>query len=189
MEAPDDYFRAINQIAAEAPPGSNGLIYTPWIHGERAPIEDPWARASIFNISLDNTRGDLARAILEGVAFNTRWILGPVEKFCGRRMNPINVVGGGADSNLWCQILADVLGRTIKQVKNPIQAAARGAAFIASVGLSYIQFSDIPKLIKIENEYHPDPKNQALYDKIFPDFVNLYKKNKDIYKRLNRTML
>ncbi len=189
MEAPDDYFHAINQIAAEAPPGSNGLIYTPWIHGERAPIEDPWARANIFNISLNNTRGDLVRAILEGVAFNTRWILEPVENFCRRKMDPINVVGGGANSNLWCQILADVLGRRIKQVKNPIQAAARGAAFIASVGLGYIQFNDIPELIKIENEYHPNPKNQAVYDKIFPEYVNLYKKNKDIYKRLNRAVL
>jgi xylulokinase len=187
MDSPEDYFQAINQIAEEAPPGSNGLIYTPWIHGERSPIEDPWVRSTIFNLSLNNTRGDLARAILEGVAFNTRWILSPVEKFCRRKMEAINVVGGGANSNLWCQILADVLDRTIRQVKDPIQAAARGAAFIASVGLGYIQFSEIPKLVKIENEYHPDPKNRALYDKIFPEFVNLYKCNRDIYRRLNST--
>jgi len=187
MDSPEDYFQAINQIAEEAPPGSNGLIYTPWIHGERSPIEDPWVRSTIFNLSLNNTRGDLARAILEGVAFNTRWILSPVEKFCRRKMEAINVVGGGANSNLWCQILADVLDRTIRQVKDPIQAAARGAAFIASVGLGYIQFSQIPNLVKIENEYHPDPKNRALYDKIFPEFVNLYKCNRDIYRRLNST--
>jgi xylulokinase len=187
VEAPDHYFQAINLIAEESPPGSNGIIYTPWIHGERAPIEDPWARTNIFNVSLDNTRGDLARAILEGVAFNTRWILGPVEKFCRRRMDPIQVVGGGANSNLWCQILADVLDRRIRQVKNPIQAAARGAAFIASVGLGYIQFDNIPSLVKIEREYHPDPTNRALYNRIFPEFVNLYKNNREIYRRLNRT--
>jgi xylulokinase len=186
LEAPADYFQAINQIAGESPAGSNGILYTPWIHGERAPIEDPWARANIFNVSLDNTRGDLVRAILEGVAYNTRWVLEPVERFCHRRMDTIHVAGGGAGSNLWCQILADVLNRRIKQVKNPVQAAARGAALIASVGLGYIQFSDIPNLVEIEHEYHPDPENRALYDELFPEFVNLYKKNKEIYRRLNR---
>jgi xylulokinase len=186
IEPPDDYFEAINQIAGEAPPGSHGILYAPWIYGERAPIEDPWVRANIFNVSLDNTRGDLARAILEGVAYNTRWVLKPVESFCRCKMDSIHVAGGGASSKLWCQILADVLNRRIKQVKNPVQAAARGAALIASVGLGYIQFSEIPKLVEIEHEYQPDPENRALYDELFPEFVNLYKKNKEIYKRLNR---
>lgn len=189
IEAPHDYYQALNQIAGEAPPGSNGIIFTPWIHGERAPVEDPWVRANIFNLSLDNTRGDLARAIFEGVAYNTRWILGPVERFCGRRMDSINVVGGGANSDLWCQIMADVLDRRIRQVKDPLQATARGAALIASVGLGYIQFNDIPNLIHIQHEYLPNPKNRTLYDEIFPEFVNLYKKNKDIYRRLNRKKL
>lgn len=186
IDAPDDYFRAINHIAERVPPGSRGLMYTPWIHGERAPVDDPWIRAGIHNLCLAHTREDLVRAMMEGVAFNVRWMLGPIEKFCGRRMDPIVMVGGGANSNLWCQIQADVLNRTIRQGKDPIQTAARGAAFLASVGLGYLHFGDIPKYIRYQGEYTPNPDNREIYDKMFAEFVNLYKGTKDIHRRLNR---
>ena len=61
-------------IAARTPAGSNGVIYTPWIYGERAPVEDSTLRAAIYNLSLHNSRADIIRAFLEGVAFNTRWV-------------------------------------------------------------------------------------------------------------------
>jgi xylulokinase len=128
----------------------------------------------------------MARAVMEGVALNTRWVLEPVEKFCGRQMNPINMVGGGANSNLWCQIHADVLNRTIRQVKNPVLANARGAALIASVGLGHTSFENISKQVPIQAEYQPNPAHRALYDKLFAEFVNIYKQNKKIYERLNR---
>jgi xylulokinase len=186
MDKPEDFFQALNTVAEAAPPGCKGLIYTPWIYGERAPVEDPTIRAGVHNLSLEHTRADLIRAVLEGVAFNSRWVLRAVEKFCGCPMNPINVVGGGANSNLWCQIYADVLNRTIRQVRNPIQATARGAAFIAAVGLGYLQFEDIPKHIQFQNIYEPNPDHRELYDNMFAEFVNLYKGNKGIYRRLNR---
>ena len=68
-------------------------------------------------------------------------------------MNPIHMVGGGAASDIWCQIHADILNRTIKQVKDPIQANARGSAFIASAALGYMDFSDIPEYIQIKDVY------------------------------------
>jgi xylulokinase len=101
-------------------------------------------------------------------------------------LNPINIAGGGANSALWCQIHADVLNRVIRRVKAPIQAVARGAAFIASVGLGLIRFEDIPRLIEFQGEYHPNPDNRKLYDDLFAEYVNLYKQNKRIYERLNR---
>lgn len=189
MKTPENFFTALNQVAEQAPPGSRGVMYTPWLFGERAPVDDGWIRAGVHNLSLHNTRADIVRAVLEGVAFNTRWVLDPVEKFCGRPMNPINLVGGGANSNLWCQIHADVLNRTIRQVKEPVLANARGAALIASVGLGYTRFDDIPKHIQIQNEYQPNPEHRTLYDKMFAEFVNLYKQNKGIYERLNRKRL
>ena len=79
-----DVFKIMDQIAARVPAGSNGVIYTPWIWGERAPVEDRDLRAGLYNISLNNTREDIIRAFLEGVAFNTRWLMKPVEKFMGR---------------------------------------------------------------------------------------------------------
>jgi xylulokinase len=187
MDKPQDFFAALNQVAEQSPAGSHGLIYTPWLYGERAPVDDGWIRAGIHNLSLENTRSDIVRAVMEGVAFNTRWVLEAVEKFCGRPMNPINMVGGGAESNVWCQIHADVLNRTIRQVKDPILANARGAALIASVGLGYTRFDDVPQYVQFQNEYQPNPNHRALYDKLFAEFVNLYKQNKGIYERLNRS--
>ena len=185
-ELPDVY-KIFDRIAESVPAGCNGVIFTPWLNGERTPVEDNSVRACLYNLSLDNTREDIVRAFLEGVAFNQRWALKYVEKFIGRRMNPIHMVGGGATSNIWCQIHADVLNRTIKQVKDPIQTNARGAAFIASVGLGYMAFNDIPDYIQIQNTFEPNPENRKLYDRLFAEFLNIYKHNKAIFKRLNAT--
>jgi len=91
-------------------------------------------RAGLYNLSLHNTREDIIRAFLEGIAFNTRWLLKPVEKFLGRKVESINIVGGGAQSDVWCQIFADAMNVEIGQVNDPIYANARGAAWIAAVG-------------------------------------------------------
>ena len=143
-------------------------------------------RGGIHNLSLATTRADWIRAIMEGVAFNIRWMLGPMERFCGRRLDPIVIAGGGANSPLWCQIQADVLDRTIRQTRDPIQTAARGAAFLAAVGLGIMDFADIQARVQIQAEYHPDAANRKVYDEMFAEFVNLYKQNKRIYERLNR---
>ena len=184
-EALPDVYKIFDKIAATVPAGSNGVIFTPWLNGERTPIEDNTARACIYNLSLENTRADIVRAFLEGVAFNQRWVLGYAEKFCGCEMNPLHMVGGGAISDVWCQIHADVLNRTIRQVKDPIQTNARGAAYIASVGLGYLSFDDIPEYIQINNTFEPNPQNRKTYDRLFAEFLNIYKQNKAIFKRLN----
>jgi len=180
-----DVYKIFDRIAAQVPAGSHGVIFTPWLNGERTPVEDNSVRAGLFNLSLDNTRADIIRAFLEGVAFNQRWALQYVEKFAGRPMNPLHIVGGGAASDLWCQIHADVLNRTIRQVKDPIQTNVRGAAFLSALALGHIQYTDIPGLVEIDNVYEPDPDHRKLYDDLFREFLNIYKQNKAIYKRLN----
>jgi xylulokinase len=180
-----DVYQLMDRIAARTPAGSNGVLYTPWIYGERAPVEDSSVRAAIFNLSLENSRADVIRAVLEGVAFNTRWLLRPFERFLGRRLDAINIVGGGAASNVWCQIFADVLNRPVRQVKDPIQANVRGAAFIAAVGLGIMSYDDVPARMEYQCEYHPTPGHRAIYDAYFREFVNLYRQNKQIYHRLN----
>ncbi|MHA1270472.1 MAG: xylulokinase [Candidatus Helarchaeota archaeon] len=182
-----DVYKIFDKIVERVPAGSNKLIFTPWLYGERTPIEDHTVRSALINISLKTTREEIIRAMFEGVAFNLRWVLKFAEKFVdGRKLNPINMVGGGASSNIWCQIFADILDRNIRQVKDPIQANARGAAFIASVALGYITFDDISKYIEYKNEYKPNPDNKEIYDELFKEFLNFYKKNKKMYKRLNK---
>jgi xylulokinase len=178
-------FKTMDQIAARVPAGANGVIYTPWIWGERAPVDDKNLRAGIYNLSLHNDRADVIRAFLEGVALNTRWLMKPVEKFLGRSVKRIHLAGGGAGSDVWCQIFADVLGVEVGQVKDPIQANARGAAFIAAAGLRAIDLSDVPGLIKFERTYEPTASVRACYDDRFRVFLEIHRQMKGVYRKLN----
>jgi len=180
-----DIFKVLDQIAARIPAGANGVIYTPWIWGERAPVDDKTVRAGLYNLSLHNTREDIIRAFLEGIAFNTRWLMKPVEKFLRRKVESINIVGGGAQSDVWCQIFADVMKVEIRQVAEPIYANARGAAWIGAVGLGEIRFSDVPGLAKIKQVYYPQTSNRELYEDRFGIFIQIYKQMSPVYKKMN----
>jgi xylulokinase len=184
-ESVPDIFKVLDIIAERTPAGSNKVIYTPWIWGERAPVEDRTLRAGLYNLSLNNTREDIIRAFFEGIAFNTRWLLAPVEKFLKRTVPGMNIIGGGAQSDVWCQIFADVMNREIRQVSDPVCANAKGAAWIGAVGLKEIQYSDIPDLIQFKHIYQPNPENRALYDERFDVFKQIYRQMKEIYHRLN----
>jgi xylulokinase len=185
-EPPENPYKRMDEIASRVPAGSHKLIFTPWLNGERTPVDSATLRGGLHNISKTTNQDDVVRAFMEGVAYNTRWSLMYVERFVKRKLNPLNMIGGGAKSAVWCQIFADVLDRGIRQVKDPLQANARGAAFIASVGLGHITFADIPNLISYENTYSPNPANRAIYDELFSAFLDIYKNNTRLYDRLNR---
>ncbi|KXK13751.1 MAG: carbohydrate kinase FGGY [Chloroflexi bacterium OLB14] len=180
-----DIFKVLDKITARVPAGAHGLIYTPWIWGERAPIEDKTIRAGLYNLSLHNTREDIIRAFLEGIALNTKWLMSPLEKFLGKKVEAINIVGGGAQSDVWCQIFADIMNIEIKQVTEPVYANARGAAWIGAVGIGQIKFTDIPNLVKIKKTYLPNQAHRSLYAERFETFTAIYKQMKNIYKKLN----
>jgi xylulokinase len=97
------------------------------------------------------------------------------------------MIGGGANSSVWCQIHADVLNRTIRQVKDPIQANIRGAAFLAAVALGYLGYDDISERVQIAQTFTPNPDHRKIYDELFAEYLNVYKHNKKIFARLNRT--
>jgi xylulokinase len=180
-------YKVFDEMARESPAGSNQVIFLPWLYGERTPVENDSIRSAIFNLSLNTTREHLVRAIFEGVAYNSKWLLGYVEKFINRRLDPIHMIGGGANSSVWCQIFADVFNRTIKQVRDPIQANLRGAAFLASISLGYLSVDEIAGHVQIERTYQPDSKNRDTYDRLYREFLKLYRQNKGIFKRLNQT--
>lgn len=182
---PGEPFEELNRIAADVPAGSHKLIFTPWLNGERTPVDDNTLRAGLYNISKTTTFHDIARAFLEGVAYNTRWSLTYVEKFVDRRLDPLTIIGGGARSPLWCQIFADVFDRRIRQVKDPLQSNARGAAFIASVGLGEIAFEDIPGLMEYEGVFSPNPDNRGIYDELYGAFTDIYRRNRSLFRKLN----
>jgi xylulokinase len=183
--APPGAYREFDRMAAAAPPGSGGVIFTPWLYGERTPVEDRFVRAGFHNLSLSTTRDELVRSVFEGVALNTRWLLGAVERFTGRRLEPIRFIGGGARSAVWCQIFADVLGRAIEQVADPVNANARGAGMLAAVALGDLTFDEIPDRVRVDRSYRPDPAAARLYAMLFDEFVGLYRRNHRAHARLN----
>jgi xylulokinase len=179
----------LNTLAATAPPGSHGVIFTPWLNGERTPVDDVTLRGGWLNLSLDTRREDLARAVFEGIAYNTRWMLDAVEHFTGRSgpegLGAIRFIGGGATSRLWCQTMADILRRPICQVADPAAANARGAALLAGVATGAVTWEEIPGLVRVSERFEPDNTHRDVYDQAYEAFRRLYRSSRAIYAKLN----
>jgi xylulokinase len=185
-KAPADAFERFDRAAATSPAGANHLLFLPWLYGERTPVEDPHLRAALFNYSLSHRRADVIRAVLEGVALNARWLFGKVEGFFGRSVSELRIIGGGAESELWSQIVADVLGRRVLRVEQPQLSNLRGAGMIAWVGLGELGWDDIPARIKTRTPLEPNSGNRAVYDERYAEFHALYEKTRGLFSRMNR---
>ena len=177
--APPDALDRLNALAVSAPPGSNGVIFAPWLNGERTPVDDPDVRGGWFNVSLRTTRADLARAVFEGIALNTRWMKEAVERFARQELDggfdELTFIGGGANSALWCQTLADILGTVIRQAEQPVLANARGAAMIAAISIGELTWDEAPALVPIAASYQPDRASRSRYDRQYRAFGELYR--------------
>lgn len=171
-------------LAASAEPGSGGVVFTPWPAGTRSPVEDRGARAGWHNLSLATTRSQLLRAVLEGVACHARWLHDAVERFAGERLDPIRIVGGGARSDLWCQIAADVLERRIERVADPTDAVLRGATLLAGAGLGAITLDDVPALVEVDRVFEPDPATRGVYTRLRAELPRLHRAQRGMSSRL-----
>lgn len=177
-------FEDLEAEAALSPAGSKHLIFTPWLNGERTPVDDHHLRGGFHNVSLQHRREDFIRAIYEGVAFNSRWLLLAVEGFIKRSLPSLHLIGGGAQSALWCQIFADVLGCEIKQVASPRHANARGAAWLAAAGLGLLDFADMQEKAIFSEVFTPNEEHHRRYKKQFAEFLQIHRNNKAMHHRL-----
>lgn len=169
----------------ESPAGSNGVIFSPWMHGNRCPFDDANSRGVFFNLDITTKGSDLMKAVIEGVCMHMLWLLEATEtKF---KTNPaIRFSGGSAIAPFICQVMADVLGRDVETIENPRQVGAMGAAALMAVSFGMLDdIKDIKKIIKVSNTYKPNPENHAVYQKLLPVFKDLYKNNKKSFAALN----
>jgi xylulokinase len=171
-------FPVMTALAATSPPGANGVIFTPWLTGERSPVDDKRARAGFTNLSMTSCTADLIRAVMEGVAANSNWLFRYVEKFTGTMLSPVRLVGGGAQSDLWCQIYADTLGREVEQVRDPMVAQIRGMALFSSVSLGRRTWSDLAALHVPGRIFRPDPRTAASYLARKNELASLYHRDR-----------
>lgn len=174
----------LGKVVEETEPGANGVLFAPWLHGNRSPFEDPYARGMFFNLNLETGKREMIRAVLEGDAYHKRWMLETVEKNVPH-IEKLRFVGGGGRSDTWGQILADITGRTIEVTENPEYAGAAGAALVCGVGLGAIAFNDISRIIHIAKIFTPRTQYKSLYDKQYNVYKQLHKQNKALFKLLN----
>ncbi len=174
----------LDEVAARASSGSGGVLFAPWLNGERSPVADAELRGGFHNLSLSSTRADLFRAVLEGVAHNNRWLLDESEKVLRTPLDGLRVIGGGAQSDTWCQIHADVLGRPLGRVTEPLFANVRGAAFFAGLSLGLMERSDVTDRVAVERTFEPDPTTRGIHDTMHREFVQLHRIEKGMYHRL-----
>ncbi len=185
VHVPQDVYGYLNRLAGETPAGSDGLIFTPWVNGVLVPGDDPFTRSAFFNQNPRTGRAQYVRAVMEGVAFNLRWLKTHVEKFIGRPFDRLRFIGGGALSDVWCQITADVLNCQVDVPAEPRMANARGAALAAFHALGKISPDAMPGLVPSARTYKPEPQQRNLYEHQFEHFLACYRRMKPIYRNMN----
>ncbi|MFX1235228.1 MAG: FGGY-family carbohydrate kinase, partial [Promethearchaeota archaeon] len=187
-EQNQDPYNIITDRAEQSPIGSNGLITIPHLVGAGAPHWNPLARGLIFGLALGHRRRDIARSILEGVAFEVKRNI-EVFKELGIEIKELRLTGGGSRSDLWNQIYADVLG--VNCLRNIVEeATSLGAAILAASGSGI--FPDIAKaaesICKVDKRYIPDAQHYEKYEEIYNFSVDLYNllNNENMYQKLNK---
>jgi len=146
--------------AAGVPDGADGVDFAPWLLGSIAPNPNDDVRAAFTGLHLRHDRRHLLRAVLEGVALNLGWLRGPMEDFVGTTWPSVAFGGGGAQSDLWAQLLADALDRPVHQLDQPRATNARGAAFLAFADLGLLDLDDVPSLLRVRAVRTPRPERR-----------------------------
>lgn len=182
--APGTHYDELDRAAAQSQPGSNGVFFHPYLQGERSPYWDANLRGSFTGLSMANTRGDIARALLEGVAFSLRDCYRTIEKM-KLSVNEFLLIGGGAKSALWSSIVCDLFNAPVKCPS--CCDASFGSALLAGVGTGV--FADealaVRQCLRFDRELRPDPERAAFYNTRFTHYRALHDALAPCYARLN----
>lgn len=179
---PETAVISLAQEAEGSPPGANGLVLLPYFSGERTPIHNTEAKGVLFGLDLTHTRGDIYRAVFEGIAFGTHHVFETYAD-AGQPPKAILSAGGGTKNRVWAQATSDVSGRT-QIVREKTVGASYGDAFIAALAIGDVQRGDIRRWNPVAREIVPDPNLAGLYERRYRVFRELYERNKDLMRDL-----
>jgi xylulokinase len=180
-----DPFANVEKLVESVAPGSGGLLFLPWLTGASSPRVSTTMRGGFLNLTLETTRARMVRSVLEGVSFHLRWVLPEVERFTGRRFDELHFSGGGAVSNEWSQIIADVMARPVGQLAEARHANNRATAFLAFEQLGIVSLEEVQRLCPIARRYEPRPASQELYQGLFEQFVAAFEQTEPVFGALN----
>lgn len=172
-----------NEEAEQVPPGSNGLVFLPYMAGERSPIWDPNAKGVFYGLDFGKTKGHVIRSCMEGVAYSLKHNLDIAESV-GASVKELLAVGGCSNSALWMQIKSDITGKPLA-VPFSDTATTLGAALLAGVGVGmYEDFEDaVAQTVKITRRYTPNAENQKVYQDNYDTYIALYEDLKELMKK------
>lgn len=176
----------LDSVAGGVPSGAGGVMFVPWLKGERSPVNDTAMRAGFLNLGMDTGRAEMVRAVLEGVAHQMRWLLDASEKVVRTSFGDLRAIGGGSQSDVWCQVHADVLDRPLHRVKDPLTVNLRGAALFAGLVTGRLSVADLAGRAPIDRVFRPDPASAALHGTRHKEFLRLHRSQRGLYHRLNR---
>jgi xylulokinase len=169
-----DAYELISREAEKSSVGAGGIVFLPYLIGERCPHVDPSARGAFVGLSLTSRKRDLYRSVLEGVIFSFRDV-SEIFSSLGRDFRYIATSGGGAQSPLWRQIHADIFKKRVITVSGSIGGAAYGAALVAGVGLKiWPNFETACRQLEIETDTAPNPEHYGLYDRHYGLYRSFY---------------
>lgn len=181
----DGIFDFVNKDLASIPAGSDNLIATHWLNGELPPLSKN-AKALFFNLTSNHDRRHMVHAVMESICYTHKRYLENYEKSVGKKLHSIRVVGGGAVSDLWMQMLADILQITVEVPQSPRYTGAMGTYYCAMVGLGYLENYDaIHDSVKIERTFKPRNENAAIYEKLYHIYLKLHPALYDLYCDIN----
>ncbi|MFT5798973.1 MAG: xylulokinase [Paracoccaceae bacterium] len=176
----EEAFPTLAQEAASSPPGANGLLMLPYFSGERTPIHDVNAKGAMFGFNLTHTRGDMYRAMIEGIAHGTRHVTDTFAEL-GQKPTRLLAVGGGTKNALWLQATSDITGIDQIVCEKTI-GASYGDAFLAAMAVGLVERADISKWNPVATTITAQPN--ATYDRAYGLFRRLYEQTKDIAQEL-----
>lgn len=181
----EDAYARLEPVVAGEPPGSGGLLFLPWFTGVQTPTMDANTRGAFLNMTLATTRTRMLRAVVEGITFNMRWLLPGVESVHGQAFEEVRFSGGGAMSDEWSQIMADVMERPVRQVADARYLNAKGAAFVAFFKAGHTGLDRIDSFCPIKASYEPRTETRDVYRRLFEQFVRAFEQNRPVYEQLN----
>ena len=178
---PPAAFAALAAEAEASPPGAKGLVMLPYFSGERTPIHDPKAKGMLFGLDLTHTRGDIYRALLEGIAYGVRHVFETYGE-AGQTIGSLQAVGGGTKNRVWAQAVSDA-SELRQTFKSKTVGAAYGDAFLAAMAVGLVRPSDIGAWNPMSIEIAPVAANGEVYQHGYRMFRQLYDRNRDIMRR------
>lgn len=179
-------YELMNQTAEASPAGAKGLLYLPYLLGERSPRWNPKASGAFIGLTVRHSRADILRSVLEGITLNLRVILDALTAQ-DNQVNAMRLIGGGAKGKLWNQIMADVYGLPVQRLAILEEATSLGAAVAGGVGIGlYKDFSMVEHMNPINNNIMPDPEAHKKYNSLLPVFNTAYEALIPIYEQLSQ---